>query len=146
MHWPKHQIWVNMVGNNRLRIRYFTVNLYRITNSSQKQACCLQRSPRGDLLVLFFFSRSWFRRLWTVQEPVLGSSESEVVLIYEDQQITWDTMSVFLDLTWRTGSCHLRQGLDPSLEPILRRRWDQLQGRLSAGCSRLYRNHAAAFL
>jgi hypothetical protein len=67
-----------------------------------------------------FFSRAWFHCLWTVQELVIGSSESEVFLICGDEQITWGKMRDFLafavDRGWSPTLSSRERFLSPEFE------------------------------
>jgi hypothetical protein len=68
-----------------------------------------------------FFSRAWFHRLWTVQEPVIRSSKSKVLLICGDEQITWDKMLDFAALAVDRGWSPTLSSRERFLSPEVKR-------------------------
>lgn len=54
-----------------------------------------------------FFSRSWFHRLWCVQELVIGQDRNMVTLLCEDKVVEWDQLAEFIMTIWTRGWHHM---------------------------------------
>lgn len=54
------------------------------------------------ITLAFFFGRSWFRRIWCVQEVLLQKEAEEVVVLYGDILLNWE--QVLMASLWLTTS------------------------------------------